>query len=137
VYQLGAAVSFTGAVAPEKIPDYLKQMNIAVAPYPALDSFYFSPLKILEYMAAGVPVVASRVGQIPDLIEHGVTGLLCPPGEADELTVLLSDLFQQPVFAKRLAKAARQKVEREHSWDVVVGKTLELAKVNPDYRAVA
>jgi hypothetical protein len=51
--------------------------------------------------------------------------------------VLLSDLFQQPVFAKRLAKAARQKVEREHSWDVVVGKTLELAKVNPDYRAVA
>jgi glycosyltransferase involved in cell wall biosynthesis len=136
-YQLGSAVTFTGAVAPEKIPDYLKQMNIAVAPYPALDNFYFSPLKILEYMAAGVPVVASRVGQIPDFIEHGVTGLLCPPGEADELTVLLSDLFQQPVFAKRLAKAARQKVEREHSWDVVVSKMLELAKVNPDYRAVA
>jgi glycosyltransferase involved in cell wall biosynthesis len=141
--KLDTAVTFTGAVSPELIPSYLKQMDTAVAPYPDLKEFYFSPLKILEYMAAGVPVVASRVGQIPDLIEHGVTGLLCPPGDADKLTMLLTDIFHQPVFARRLARAAREKVEREHSWDVVVSKMLELAKVNDTrnvndtYKAVA
>lgn len=136
-HKLGAAVTFTGAVSPEVIPSYLKQMDVGVAPYPNLKDFYFSPLKILEYMAAGVPVVASHVGQIPELIEHEVTGLLCPPGKADKLTVLLTDIFQQPVFARRLAQSARQKVAREHSWDAVVTKLLELAKMRDPYKAVA
>jgi glycosyltransferase involved in cell wall biosynthesis len=123
------AVTFTGAVSPEAVPELLSRMNVAVAPYPALENFYFSPLKILEYMAGGVPVVASRVGQIPELIDDGVNGLLYPPGDVNALTLALFDIFHKPALAERLAKSARQKVEKNYSWDATVTRMLELAGV--------
>jgi glycosyltransferase involved in cell wall biosynthesis len=123
------AVTFTGAVSPEAVPELLSRMNVAVAPYPALENFYFSPLKILEYMAGGVPVVASRVGQIPELIDDGVSGLLYPPGDVNALTLALFDIFHKPALAERLAKSARQKVEKNYSWDATVTRMLELAGV--------
>ncbi|NLE18724.1 MAG: glycosyltransferase family 4 protein, partial [Propioniciclava sp.] len=64
---LGVEVDFRGAVAPAEIPDHLAGSAIGVAPYPATAAEtdqYFSPLKIYEYLAAGLPVVASRVGQV-------------------------------------------------------------------------
>jgi glycosyltransferase involved in cell wall biosynthesis len=78
---LEEAVTFAGRVAHDAMPAYLAAMDIAVAPYPALDEFYFSPLKIFEYMAAGRAVLASRVGQVVDLIVDGETGLLFDPGD--------------------------------------------------------
>jgi glycosyltransferase involved in cell wall biosynthesis len=128
-YQLSKVVTFTGAVSPERVPYYLSQMTVAVAPYPALENFYFSPLKILEYMAAGVPVIASRAGQIPELLEDGVSGLLCPPGDADALALALGDLYHRPALAERLARQARNNAEQQHSWDAVVDKMLSLAGV--------
>ena len=68
--QVRQAVYWLGAVPNAEMPRILSTMDIAVAPYPQIQDFYFSPLKILEYMAAGLPVVASRIGQIPLLIEH-------------------------------------------------------------------
>src|SRR5262249_29832585 len=82
---LSNAAHFTGAVAPGDVPGLLASMDVGVAPYPDLPNFYFSPLKVYEYMAAGLPVVASRLGQISNLIEPGVTGLLVPPGDAPAL----------------------------------------------------
>src|SRR5829696_4505234 len=79
---LGSRVHFTGAIPPESVPEMLASMDIAVAPYPPLTQFYFSPLKLYEYMAAGLPIVASRIGQIEEVIEHGQTGMLVPPGDA-------------------------------------------------------
>ena len=75
----------TGAVEPAEIPALLARMDIAVAPYPDLADFYFSPLKVMEYMAAGRAVVASRIGDIDGLIRHGETGLLCAAGDRDAL----------------------------------------------------
>lgn len=77
-----AAVHFAGHVAMDEVPGLLASMDVAVAPYPPLDHFYFSPLKLFEYMAAGLPIVASRIGQLEELIDDGVTGLLCQPGDA-------------------------------------------------------
>src|SRR5699024_9195154 len=74
----GVDVEFAGAVDPVDVPGRLAQFDVAVAPYPAHGDTYFSPLKVLEYMAAGVAVVASRVGQIPELVDHGRTGILVP-----------------------------------------------------------
>src|SRR5690606_13714515 len=71
---IASLTEFTGAVDPELIPALLAEMDVAVAPYPRLDDFYFSPLKVLEYMAAGRAVVASRIGMIPEWIEHAGTG---------------------------------------------------------------
>lgn len=128
-YQLSSAVTFTGAVSPEAVPELLSKMNVAVAPYPVLENFYFSPLKILEYMAAGVPVVASRVGQISELIDDGTSGLLYSPGDINALTLALFDIFHKPALAENLACAARQKAEKHYSWDATVTRMLELAGV--------
>src|SRR5262249_5980169 len=73
---LQEAVHCTGPVDPAEIPGLLASMEAAVAPYPNLRDFYFSPLKVYEYMAAGCAVVASRIGQLDGLIEHEVSGLL-------------------------------------------------------------
>src|SRR6266705_3504937 len=75
-------VQLNGAVSPCDVPGLLDSMDVAVAPSPALANFYFSPLKVYEYMAAGLPVVASRIGQLAGLIQDSVTGLHCAPGDS-------------------------------------------------------
>src|SRR5262249_9507663 len=56
---LEQAATFVGSIAHEEMPTYLAAVDIAIAPYPALDSFYYSPLKLFEYMAMGRAIVAS------------------------------------------------------------------------------
>jgi glycosyltransferase involved in cell wall biosynthesis len=119
---------FSGAVAPEEIPGLLASMDVATAPYPALSQFYFSPLKVYEYMAAGRPVIASCTGQLADLIEHGVTGLLCPPGDSLALAAAFEQLRQDPPLRDRLGKAARARVLGGHTWTAVVRRILTLAR---------
>ena len=79
------AVTFAGGVAHHDVPNYVAAMDVAVAPYPAMEGFYYSPLKLFEYMAAGRAVIASRVGQVAEVIEDGVTGLLFEPGNRADL----------------------------------------------------
>jgi glycosyltransferase involved in cell wall biosynthesis len=124
---LSDAVHFAGAVEPREVPGLLASMNVAVAPYPELPCFYFSPLKVYEYMAAGLPVVASRVGQLQKLIHHGVNGLLCAPGDPAALVEALQRLRQDPGLGTRLGQAARASVLRDHTWDAVVGRIFQLA----------
>jgi glycosyltransferase involved in cell wall biosynthesis len=102
-------------------------MDAAVAPYPALANFYFSPLKVYEYLAAGLPVVASRLGQLERLVEHGVTGLLVPPENAAALADALERLQGDGALRARLGQAARARVLRDHTWDAVVRRILRLA----------
>jgi glycosyltransferase involved in cell wall biosynthesis len=123
------AAHFAGAVAPEMVPELLAAMDVAVAPYPRLARFYFSPLKVYEYMAADVPVVVSRIGQLDGLIQHGVNGLLCPPGDADALAEALDRLRQAPELRARLAKAARTAVLKHHTWNAVAQRILEIAEL--------
>jgi glycosyltransferase involved in cell wall biosynthesis len=125
---LQCAAELVGAVAPEEVPGLLASMDAAVAPYPDLPKFYFSPLKVYEYMAAGLAVVASRVGQLAGLIRSGDNGLLCPPGDATALAETLAYLREQPALRRRLGEAARADVLREHTWDAVARRVLELAR---------
>lgn len=125
---LESAVHFTGAVSPETVPYWLAQMDVAVAPYPASDDFYFSPLKVYEYMAAGLPVVASNIGQIPEVIENKVNGLLVPPGDEAALANALEYLWRSPLVGRRLGDAARAKILEHHTWERVVEKILGYAQ---------
>ncbi len=130
------AVVFVGSVEPAKIPAILTSMDVAVAPYPALANFYFSPLKILEYMAAGRAIVASAVGQINELIAHDRTGLLCRPGDSAELTAALHRLKSDTPLIRRLGKAARCDVVRNHTWDAVACRIVEIAQTRPSDKTI-
>jgi glycosyltransferase involved in cell wall biosynthesis len=120
-------VTLTGAVDPADVPGWLHEMDVGVAPYPAMDGFYFSPLKILEYMAAGLPIIASRIGQIPQLLEDGACGLLCDPGEPEALAESLDRLRRDPSLRVRLAHSARTAAVEKHSWDAVVERIFDHA----------
>jgi glycosyltransferase involved in cell wall biosynthesis len=118
---------FTGSVPPGEVPALLACMDVGVAPYPLLPGFYFSPLKVYEYMAAGLPVVASRIGQLAELIDHEVNGLLCPPGDAAALAGALERLRRRSRWRQRLGQAARATVLRKHTWDEVARRIVGLA----------
>ena len=119
----------TGAVAHDAVPGLLAQMDVAVAPYPPLDDFYFSPLKLTEYMAAGLPVVASAVGQVPSLITDEHTGLLFEPGDVRALAAALARLHADKPLRLRLGRAARAHVTEHHTWRSVLDRLLNLAGV--------
>lgn len=134
---LQPAAILTGAVPPEEIPSLLASMDVAVAPYPALEHFYFSPLKVYEYMAAGVAVVASRVGQLEHLIQSGTNGLLVPPGDPEALAAALRQLQENEPLRGRLGRNARATVLRQHTWDAVVGRIFSLAGLRPASETVS
>lgn len=103
---LKEAVTFAGRVAHQDIPRYLAAVDVAVAPYPTLDEFYYSPLKLFEYMAAGRAVVASRGGQVAQIIEEGNTGVLFDPGDRAGLVECLRQLRNDPARREELGRRA-------------------------------
>lgn len=129
VAQLGVArdVEMIGAVEHDRIPMILESMDTVLIPYPPLDNFYFSPLKLFEAMASGLAVVASRIGQVAEVIEDGVTGILCTPGDVATFASGLAALECDPEGRARMGLAAREKVLREHTWDSNARRVLEIA----------
>jgi glycosyltransferase involved in cell wall biosynthesis len=113
--ELAGRVTRVANVPHQEVPLYLRAMAVAVAPYMPLESFYFSPLKILEYMAAGRAVVASGLGQVSALLRDERSGLLVAPGDADGLTGALLRLADDPELRRRLGAAARRDVTA-HDW---------------------
>ena len=78
--------------------------------------FFGSPTKIFEYMAMARPIIASRLAQIGEVLEHERTALLVPPGDAQALSAALERAFTQPERVAPLGPAARAEAIRAHSW---------------------
>ncbi len=88
------------------------------------------PNALLEGMAAGCAVVASRVAGIPDVITHEVHGLLCDEGDVTMLTTQLLTLIADPALRRRLGHHARQRIVHELTWDTTTAQlTAYYAKV--------
>ena len=124
---LGIEVDFRGAVAPADMPGQLAGSAIGVAPYPDLggeQQQYFSPLKVYEYLAAGLPVVASAVGQLPQIL--GELGTLVPPSDPAALAAAIDDLAAGPVLRGELGWRGRVQAEEKHSWAGAVDHILDL-----------
>jgi len=125
---LGRAI-FTGALPHEEVPNVIRQFDVALAPYPMLaHDFYFSPLKLFEYMACGVAVVASCSGQIAEVVKHGKTGLLCPPGNTDALTAACDRLLGNARLRRALGREAAKAVVGRYTWDANARRAVALAK---------
>ena len=75
------------------------------------------PLSVLEAMACEVPVIASRVGSVEDVVRDGETGRLVEPGDAESLAQAIAMALDDPVTTRRMAQTARHRVETEYSID--------------------
>ena len=120
---------FTLSLPHEKIAGLMHHFDVALAPYPQLDHpFYFSPVKLFEYMACGVPVVAAAVGQIAEVVRHGETGLLYPPDDTDALVSACDRLLADQALRQRLGQAAAKQVRERYTWDHNAVRVVELAR---------
>jgi glycosyltransferase involved in cell wall biosynthesis len=121
---INGSVELTGAVSPDEIPRYLSQMDIAVAPYPKMDHFYFSPLKVYEYMAAGLPVVVSEIGQLKGLVVPKRNGIFFEPGSASSLVNSLLILIGNPELCSLMGQNAQKEMLDRYTWDHVADEIL-------------
>jgi len=117
----------TGAVAASDVPSYVAGFDIAVAPFLPSEDFYFSPLKVAEAMAAGLPVIASRLDPIEAML--GNAGELFTAGDAGELARAIRRLAEDPVRAGRLGQAARRRAETDLSWDRCAERILTIVRL--------
>ena len=111
---VGDAVKLLGLRS--DVPDLLAESDVAVLS----TNSEGSPLSVMEYMDAGLPVVGSRVGGIPDLIDDGVEGLLVEPGDPEGLAQAIGRLLDAPEEARRMGERGRERRRREFDIDVMV-----------------
>ena len=116
-----AAVSatFTGRISHDKVPAFLDACDILASPHvPAADGseFFGSPTKLFEYLAMGKGIVASRLGQVGEVIIDGKNGLLVEPGDADGLARAIERLAADAELRARLGAAARKTAIENYTW---------------------
>lgn len=120
-------VRLRGKVPYEEVPAVLQQSAIALVPLlPTLNYTKAIPVKLLEYMAAGLPVIGSRFGYIKEIIGRNDCGLLVEPGDAAALAAAICDLLEQPEEALRLGQNGWDAFQREYTWEQEQGKLIEL-----------
>jgi glycosyltransferase involved in cell wall biosynthesis len=98
------------------VPDLLAEFDLAVC----ASHFEGSPLSVMEYMEAGLPIVATRVGGVPDLIEDGIHGLLVEPGDPTALAAAIHDLLIDRARASTFGAHARERRRHEFSLDAMI-----------------
>jgi glycosyltransferase involved in cell wall biosynthesis len=121
-------VIFTGAVEHDRVPALLDACDILIAPHVPLadgSEFFGSPTKIFEYMAMGKAIVASRLGQIGEVLSHEETALLVEPGNVNELAAAIARVAGSSELRARLGANAREAAVENHTWDHNARRVLE------------
>jgi glycosyltransferase involved in cell wall biosynthesis len=108
---------FVGWLSQSELPGYYRQADICVVPSWVQDAW---GIVAVEAMAAGRPVVASRIGGLQFLVNHGTTGLLCEPGDAEGLAGALELLLSDGDLRRSMGRAGRRRFEESGSWEVVM-----------------
>jgi starch synthase len=116
-------ITFAGSVPHADVAAYLYASDMGLAPFdravhPALQSagFFWSPLKIYEYMAAGLPVVTAAIPPLEQAIRPGVEGLLFREGSQASLAAAMRQLLEQPQQARAMGERGRERVAARFSW---------------------
>lgn len=94
----------------------LERWDIGLAPFDAVPDFYFSPLKLFEYMAAGLCPIVSDVGDLPEIVERGSAGVVVAAGDAHSLGDALLALDRDRMRIRELGAGARAAIGRRPSW---------------------
>jgi glycosyltransferase involved in cell wall biosynthesis len=120
--QLGVPTVFLGHRPNEEVPDLLAAMDVVVCS----SRFEGMPLAVLEWMAAGKAIVASRVGGIPTILEHGREALLVPPRDYAAFAEEIDRLLDDPLERQRLGEAAQRRQREAFRFDQTVSLVEEL-----------
>ena len=118
-YETTGEVIFTGSLPSDKVAEYLDASDILVSPHipmPDGSRFFGSPTKLFEYLAMGKAIVASRLEQLAEVLEHDRTAWLVTPGDVNELAGAILSLALDPARREQLGIAARQAAVQRHSW---------------------
>ncbi|MFN2177430.1 MAG: glycosyltransferase family 4 protein [Anaerolineales bacterium] len=107
-------VTFTGHVSLEQMAAYLENVDIGVSPYCGRDEY--SGLKLLDYKAAGLAIIASGLDGEPEVIAHGRSGWIVPPCDDTALFEAINLLVSNDELRRQLGQTARIEAESEHSW---------------------
>ena len=126
---------FTGFVEHEEVPKYISAADVAVAPYNPKGfremekyGFYFSPIKIFEYMACRKPVVASDLEIIREIINENRCGLLAKPGDAEDFAEKIRMLMEDGVSRKKFGDNGRNAVIEKYTWERVAEEIYDCAE---------
>lgn len=109
-------VVFVGSVPHEEVPGYVGSMDVTAVLSPSADPIGLR-MKLFEFMAMCKPVIASRSGQMTDIIQHRKNGMLVQPEDPEEVAEAIVELARNPGLRERLGNAARRTVEAKHTWE--------------------
>jgi glycosyltransferase involved in cell wall biosynthesis len=112
---LGDRITLTGQVSHKDVPEYLRGFDIFVVP--SLTDRESFGVAVVEASASGLPVIASRVGGLPEVVLDGKTGLLVPPGDIDALADAVSRLLADSALRARMGQAGRQFALEHYRWE--------------------
>jgi len=108
-----------------EVPLWMRACDVCTIPWPwnPFSAYYTSPLKLFEYMAVGVPIVASRLPSLAEILRDGENAILVSPGVPFALAKGIQQVLEQPVLGGRIARQARLEVE-DYTWDFRAKKIL-------------
>ena len=118
---VGQQVVVTGNTDPDRVAVHLATASVGLAPYPRQDPFYFCPLKIVDYLAAGLPIVASDQGDIAELVHDA--GILVEPDDPSALADAVADLLTDPIRSTAMGLAGRRRAFATMTWRQVGERT--------------
>ncbi|MBN1593789.1 MAG: glycosyltransferase family 4 protein [Candidatus Coatesbacteria bacterium] len=130
VEELGLSGRFilTGPVPDNEIPACIAAFDICVAPYEPMQNFYFSSIKLREYIAMRKPIVASDFPPIRKMLRHGEDGLLASPGDEIDLAAKLNQLLDDSSLKERVAHSAYDRFAGRISWRSCASRILDAAE---------
>lgn len=114
-------VTLLGVVPSHELGALYEKARLFVLPSVWYEGF---PTVLLEAMSHGLPVVCSRIGGLPEIVEDGITGLLYEPGNVDELADRIRTLWQNPALCQKLGEAGRRKVREDYAADRLMDRLL-------------
>ncbi|MBI5301086.1 MAG: glycosyltransferase [Chloroflexi bacterium] len=116
IAERGIAATMVPPIPNHDVPAYIAAMDIAVSPHPALADFYFSPLKLVEYLACGVATIAANLPPIAEFVTDGVNARLYPPGDAAALAAQIAELAAHDAARTQLGWQGARYVLQNHTW---------------------
>jgi glycosyltransferase involved in cell wall biosynthesis len=116
---VGDRIEWAGALPHDEALRRLAACHVLASPHvrlPTGEPFFGSPTKLFEYMGLGRPIVASRLGQIAELLEDGRTARLVAPGDPTALAQAIAEILASPDRGQALGEAARREAQDRHTW---------------------